>query len=56
MFFWVLYSFNNINDLVVVSELVFQDVTIGPVRLRPGQCDGVLKSAQLVQHGNLRRH
>lgn len=44
------------NDLIVVSELVFQDVTIGPVRLRPGQRDGVLESAQLVQHGNLRRH
>lgn len=34
--------------LVVVSELVLQDVSVGPVRLRPRERDGVWSSAQLV--------
>lgn len=38
--------------LVIVSKLVFQDVSIGPVRLRPWESDGVWGSAQLVHHGN----
>lgn len=38
--------------LVIVSKLVLQDVSIGPVRLRPRESDGVWGSAQLVHHGN----
>lgn len=38
--------------LVIVSELVLQDVSIRPVRLRPRESDGVWGSAQLVHHRN----
>lgn len=38
--------------LVVESYLVLQDVSVGPVRLRPWESDGVWGSAQLVHHGN----
>lgn len=29
------------SDLVVESELILQDVSVGPIGLRPGQSDGV---------------
>lgn len=38
--------------LVIVSELVLQDVSVGPVWLRPWESDGVWGTAQLVHHGN----
>lgn len=38
--------------LVVESDLVLQDVSVGPVWLRPGQGDGVGGSTQLVHYRN----
>lgn len=38
--------------LVIVSQLILQNVSVGPVWLRPRERDGVWGTAQLVHHGN----
>lgn len=50
--FWCLCARPLCVYLVVEPYLVLQDVSVGPVWLRPWEGDGVWGSAQLLHHGN----